>query len=102
MSWLRFFLIFIFLIGGRRNGIDFRPFCFYFAVVLGRSLRSKIAHLIFMDVNSGAVYFAPMDLRVLQSHDLPIASILSSLGCVERVLFGDSSLLEGLRCDCKW
>lgn len=82
LSGLGFFLIFTILIGGRSNWIDFGPLWFVFAVVLSRGLRSKLDHLVFVNVDSWTVHFAPVNLRVLQSHDLPICYILCGLGCV--------------------
>lgn len=48
-----------------------------------------------MHVDAGTVHFAPVDLRVLQRDDLPSASHLGCLGCVEGVL-GDCALLQVL------
>jgi hypothetical protein len=78
--------------------VDFGPFAFYFSVVLGGGLGSEVAHFVLVHVDAGTVHFAPVDLRVLQRDDLPSASHLGGLGCVEGVL-DECALLQVLRRD---
>lgn len=66
---------FLFHIGGRGYLWLLVSLILYSTVALGRSLGSCVNPVTFIYVNLRRVYLSPVDLRILQGHNLAIGSV---------------------------